>query len=134
MIKITRIVILFSMGLITLLGCAPEFKTSYQFEPPQTSEGLSCLMICQRSKDECDLRAIDSDDKCAQKAKKMYLAERQNTALNNEQKPRSLNYLMNSLECRPLQNGHCQEDYRACYKMCGGKVRAHQQCISGTCP
>lgn len=117
------------LSIFTLFACTPVYKTTYSYEPPVDSGAESCLQICKSTKAQCQHNNYDNADDCVQEAKRQY-AKYQAELNEDENQRKDLNSFYKALKCRPLKNSHCLADFRACYKMCGGKVISHQQCIS----
>lgn len=88
--------------LIGLTSCAPKYQKSYDYVPPSSAKGQACLNYCKESKGRCDrLCSNDANVNC-----------------------------QDENECRRPSSCRCEQDYQACYKLCGGQVNVSQMCVA----
>lgn len=128
------------LALICLLtGCVPMYHTDYEFIHPASERGMSCVAKCAYSKAMCN-RYCDSpsqslceqDERARAKSKyDLYVKDRRAKG-----KPiyKTEESFFDPAYCRFLNREthdcNCEEEYRACYKMCGGKVVSKKVCIA----
>ncbi len=98
--KASRVLCLISLCIGLICACAPKYQTEYEYHPPESERGLSCLSLCQQSKTACQQTCRGDGQVCEE-----------------------------GQDCRQLANCQCEEDYQACYKLCGGRINARQTCI-----
>jgi hypothetical protein len=123
-----------TIACFTLLyGCGPVYETSYSFKAPKDSNGAMCVMQCSNTKQLCRRLCSTDDQNCKEMAHEQarfeyeaYLSKQRISGLPIN---RDLNSFYDPLQCSRSQC-HCEEDYRACYSMCGGKVITHKKCVA----
>lgn len=123
-----RVIALVVMSFI-LVGCGSMFKTTYQHVPPTTAEGQKCVAQCAQSKRMCK-RLCVSDKQCRQQARKAAQQRYEANKAANPQSTKTVADYINARECDAQDNCGCQEDYNACFEMCGGQLIAKRHCIA----
>ncbi|QQZ30773.1 hypothetical protein HMY34_19555 [Thiothrix subterranea] len=65
----------FLISLWLLSGCAPQYETRYEFTPPTSTGGLSCLNRCETQTRTCNLQCNLQYGQCSAKAEQQAKAE-----------------------------------------------------------
>jgi hypothetical protein len=100
-----------ALSLVLAAGCTPQ----HGYTPPDTLEGKACIARCQDALERCtgdhdEPRGLGTTPKCADESQ-----ESQLQCPPGVECPR--------VPCRYVpEDGACGEDYRACYRDCGGSV------------
>ena len=127
---LTSILILISTLL--LQACGPQYKTTYSYVQPKSTEARMCTMQCNQSKQLCDRLCRADYESCQRSARDdaRYRYDDYASRCQVEGKPidRDLNSFYNSHGCR--QQCECMEDYNGCFTSCGGDVIATTQCVA----
>ncbi|MBS0359447.1 MAG: hypothetical protein JSS53_09275 [Proteobacteria bacterium] len=114
------------LSLLALTACSTTPKKSYSFEPPKSPQGQACVMQCQETKNVCDQFCDAEQQNCQTRAKDQakFDYEQYVAARTREGKPADRQvtdfYLPNT--CAADFTCQCEDDFRACFQMCGGKV------------
>lgn len=118
--------------LATLVGCAPMYRTHYDFTLPRDRIGRLCAAQCGTTREICrstaENRAMRSYNQCETEAQQEYYR-----CLNasTDPKQRSLCFLR---QCYAhADNTPCDAHFRQCYGACGGQVTPRRQCVFN-CP
>jgi hypothetical protein len=120
------------LGLLTLslLGCAtgPVYKTTYEYIPPESSEGKACTHQCETMRVQCE-RIEDM-----QTERQRLDAEKQYQKCKKAQAQGAIGAFCvdTSVFMRPDYT-KCKQDYRRCFERCGGKVLERTICVKN-CP
>ena len=100
---------------------------SYEYVAPQTPEGVACVSVCTRTRDQCTARenriAREEKDRCERKE-----LLRQNRCLilakNDADKA---NCLKERDSCFvSADTYHCSREYDQCFQGCGGQIIEHK--------
>ncbi|MBU1231606.1 MAG: hypothetical protein KKC77_01880 [Proteobacteria bacterium] len=111
--------------LLFLFGCGPVYKTEYTYRPPQSPQGQTCIMQCEKIKRHCytneefRVRACEDENMIARLEYDRCI---------------SMNYERcwdRSAYCNSANYEYCDEEYRICYQNCGGLVSGREICVSG---
>lgn len=111
---------IFLFGFLLLVGCQPVYQTSYEFVPPEKEKQLTCLKTCSETKNQCEQLCPEIQAACTKQAK----MAKQGATVG----PNNLNLEQDPLQC--IENCGCEKDYRACYRLCGGKIEQKKICIA----
>lgn len=65
--------LLFSVWLLS--GCAPQYETRYEFTPPSSTSGLTCLNRCEVQARTCNLQCHLQYNQCSVKAEEQAKVE-----------------------------------------------------------
>ncbi len=118
--------------LILLSGCQKVYETQYDFNQPANETGQQCITKCQRIKAICQKNCQGSVEACLKRAKDKALADYANYANDRQEKgllvTKDSNSFYDPLQCSE-EICRCDNDYRACYELCGGVIQAKQVCI-----
>lgn len=117
---------------IMLIGCQQTYGTVYEFKEPPKISGKQCISKCRKTLNHCLALCHVNDENCDVKAREQaklsysrYVEQRHNegkVVIND------LNSYYNPLQCEQIMC-HCEEDYRACYTLCGGKTVKKRVCV-----
>ena len=114
-------------------SCAPRYRTTYDFTPPTSEQGKTCVFQCENTKLQCEQlqemklqNCRDREDlkqqKCQDKAEKEY-----------ERCKAKGNQICFQAAC-PISECYkgtkCETQYRRCYQTCGGKVTSTRSCVA----
>ena len=73
--------------LILLVGCGPQFRTNYQFQPPATQQGQACVFQCENSRLQCQRLDDLEYERCQDRAEDRYVrCEDRNRYRSNDDK------------------------------------------------
>ena len=120
--------------LLTACTSRPVYETVYSYQPPVGEQGKRCVSQCNQSKTLCKrLCNAESSDCVAQarlKAKKAYhsyLSEREARGLLAD---RTQDSFINSRACLSNRQCHCENDFKACVELCGGRAIPKRRCVA----
>lgn len=129
--------------LFSLSGCfGPQYKTVYNFSPPEDPQGRMCVNRCLDSKTYCERSGqqvrIQQKKMCLReekaRAEMKYEDYLQKMAQKGEKADKSYYNFYSKYSCNYINEGPydptCEENYRACYQNCGGQVQSHTYCVS----
>lgn len=132
MAAMTRYLLLLSI-LIGLAGCGPMYETTYTYVAPSGAAGKRCVRQCTQSKQLCQRVCHRDENACMKRARrdargqlKQYRHQRQRQGLPVE---KNLNDFLDTSLCQSRNCG-CDDDYRACFQMCGGELVPHRKCVA----
>ncbi len=111
---------------------APQYRTEYLYEGPDTDAGQLCVVRCEKVKAHCrtaaSAGASDRYRLCDEQAQDEYESCAMRSTSFSERRlcyrkacPVSADYVS------------CETPYQACFETCGGRVWARQECESN-CP
>lgn len=106
------------IGAIALFGCAPPIQ--YVYTPPASPEGRICAAQCMNSQQQCQMFLSTQYRECQYRWNyeiQLYNQCRRNSGDNK-------NYCPYPPACYSPSTYQCDEQYRACYQLCGGQVQA----------
>ena len=112
--------------VVLLAGCESMRKPTYTFQPPNSTQGKACIMQCEESRQMCgrvcsveytECKHHESDE--ARFRYQQYAAKQRAEGYSDFH--RDIEDFYNTSQCKPT-SCHCDDDYRACYQMCGGTV------------
>lgn len=129
--KIIKPILLLLLAVI-FSGCQQKYKVEYDYKAPKTESGQQCVAKCESAKKHCLSLCHANDGDCLEKAKQ---TARANYARYVKQRHvegkvviNDLNSYYNPLQCEQFMC-HCDEDYRACYRLCGGHTVKRRVCV-----
>jgi hypothetical protein len=125
-----------TLGLVFILAaCESSAPASYVYTPPATPGGLMCANQCRLAHDygleACDLAYRNCVSNVQAQALKDYGQYTREQFDSNQ--PMDL-YISDFERKRPCDdartrcNGGCENDYKSCYKNCGGTVSEAGSC------
>lgn len=110
---------------ILLSGCG--FNRSPKYIPPETQVGRQCIQICEQSRSACEDSCGVNARACFARARAQARQAHQDYIANQEEQrrrsARTLASFYNPRDCNVSYGCNCEQEYRACYKLCGGEVR-----------
>lgn len=143
---------------IAVSACStePQYRTEYTLTPPSTAQGRACVTTCKNGKLVCvsnaraDAQQCEADKRqrkqdCYNRADLTYrgciagLSSRTTTRENEFRRANCSSSRSNARSacntsygiqaCQAANTGSkCEEDYRGCFKQCGGKIQARTVC------
>ncbi|NOT83782.1 MAG: hypothetical protein HOP02_03165 [Methylococcaceae bacterium] len=128
----TRLAII--LLVILIQACAnPKYQTFYNYDPPTTAEGRACTFQCENTKMQCEqvdqMRLANCQDRaelnfqrCTDRAQAEY-----DRCKASGQKYCIADYCREET-CN--NNGQCENQYRRCFSICGGKVTSETRCVA----
>lgn len=129
-----RAAIMAMLLAVGLVGCGPQYQTTYQYQPPNSVGARQCLVQCQGQRDFCRERAQDRYENCrAARRQEAYLEYRAYLREMERERKRpsySLSSFDRSYQCSTATAGNCTASYNECYQTCGGRVTARTVCVS----
>lgn len=60
--------LMLAFACVFLVSCSPVYKVAYDFQPPKSQQGLSCLKGCESQQKQCDLNCNRQYSQCAKNA------------------------------------------------------------------
>lgn len=120
------------MILLLLASCVSKYKSVVAYHPPSSKNGQSCVQKCKVTRTNCQSVCHAGETNCddvawlrAEDDYDNYLKKQ-----NVEGKPvyRDLSSFYNPLQC-DKSACQCEEDFRVCYQMCGGKTSTMKRCV-----
>jgi hypothetical protein len=117
----------FILALLTLSACGPIYSTDYEFTLPKSTSGKYCIQNCEDYQTSCGRNMNESKDAC--EADNQRLVEDCNNRIENE-KHRAPKWTEcgRQLTC-DYPVSRCEEEFRNCYRSCGGDVREVKTCV-----
>lgn len=119
--------------ILLLAGCAAKYEKYYEFKVPASAEGEQCIETCNKTKQNCQNMCTNDTSLCQKnmmlQAKLEYGDYIKEKRTEGSQINRDLNSFYDPLQCSKI-SCDCDRDYRACYRMCGGKVKVKKRCIA----
>lgn len=121
---------------LMLAGCGPTYQTVYDYTPPGSAQGRTCVAQCQVSQTHCRTACAATTEACRARVKLEARQEYERYIQRETKAGREARRTVNSFEpafacsdssCRQ----QCDGDFRVCYGNCGGSVRATTLCTSG---
>lgn len=117
----------FVIFLMFVSGCGPVYQTSYSFVPPEAVAGRSCVYNCEIIKRQCiDLQNRDAQD-CERRSDWEIRDCESRIRLAENRSPKW--YECGGETCS-ADIERCDGEYRGCYELCGGRVKATTVCVS----
>ncbi len=125
--------VFYACVIFMLAGCGARYQMVYTFFPPHSGGGQACVKQCERSKANCHALCEANDTDCeinakdqAQREYERYVKQKK---IEGAEIMRDLKSFYDPLQCSKT-SCDCEEDFRACYQMCGGKVKHEKRCIA----
>lgn len=118
-----------------LLGCGPVYRTTYDYSPPKTAQGMACILQCDTIYDQCLALELQSQkacllrsevefQHCEKEAHREYRRCKKDGGTNCREDTCSRSY------CGE-RDYDCVAEYNHCYKVgCGGQVRSTTRCVA----
>lgn len=104
----------------------------YDFKDPPKVSGKQCVKRCQKTLRHCLTLCKANDENCdvkaREQAKMSYARYVKQRHVEGKVVINDLNSYYNPLQCEQIMC-HCEEDYRACYTLCGGKATKKRVCV-----
>ncbi len=129
-------IFLFLTFIFFLVGCGPKYVTSFEYSPPINVFSEQCFQQCANSKASCMASCRVDTPNCQadamNEAKKRYQQYVDDETRQGNKPARHLKSFYNTLQC-DINSCDCSQEFRACYKLCGGKVKKYQRCVEN-CP
>ena len=118
---------------VAIVACGPVYKTTYTYQPPADPNGQRCTVQCDQSKASCTHLCRVSYDNCSEKSMKAarkkynaYVAERRAA---NQKVDKKLHHFLDDSNCIRT-DCDCEEEYRSCFQLCGGKAIPQKTCVA----
>ncbi len=122
--------------MTSLVACSAKYETYYEFDDTSKVNVQECVSYCKLTKEKCINQCVANGDLCqkapnnsANLTKSDYVKDIQ---VNEDALPENSALTYDPLQCVSTQCD-CDNDYRTCYQMCGGKVRKKERCMAN-CP
>lgn len=115
-------------ALLSACSSSPTFKRMYHYTytPPASSQGLACVRQCEQTMQGCERVCSPGAGACKTKAREEarlayqeYTVEREAVGLPIK---RSVDSFYDASACPVDKTCDCEQEYRACYRLCGGTV------------
>jgi len=116
-----------SILLTVLLGCSPQYRTTYLYEVPSTERGRLCVINCQKMKQKCFHWSENSYQQCLNRDVLVNLSTQRSSVETFAPHDAHTSYRCEGR--KSSQDENCLSDYNACYELCGGFVEAIQECV-----
>ncbi|NKB46862.1 MAG: hypothetical protein GKR77_03665 [Legionellales bacterium] len=115
-------------GLMCLLvGCANNYKGAYDFIPPSSESGQTCVANCEVAKVHCEKVCQKDNGECLTRMAEQAQADYEDyLAMQREAgEPVTRNKASFSDNRVCYRRGcDCQIEYRECFQLCGGQLVA----------
>ncbi|MEE9452020.1 MAG: hypothetical protein V3V61_04600 [Gammaproteobacteria bacterium] len=115
--------------VVFLMACTTpilERARHHTYAPPTSAEGQACIQKCGESKQACervcDPAANGCKESARQQARQDYLAYVSDQKSAGQLVMRDEDSFYNDKGCVKDKSCNCEQEYRACYKLCGGTV------------
>ncbi len=125
--------ILLGAACLLLWGCGPVYETSYTYQSPKSMQGKRCVSQCRQSRTMCKRLCTSETENCKLRARddasyryREYVARQRIAHRPIERTPDSF---YSAAHCS-RKSCSCEEDYRACFEMCGGEAIAVKRCVA----
>ena len=112
--------------LSSVTACGPQYQTVYDYQPPQSKDGLACIRQC--SINQTDNNACNLSHRTKKDIKRLHSPS---PAQEPEEPTLEEHIELYSEKCS-MQCG-CDDSYRTCYQGCGGNINSREVCIDN-CP
>jgi hypothetical protein len=106
--------------LAVLAGCGPGIR--YVFTPPASAEGRVCASQCLNGQQQCRMFLSSQYQAC--QSRWNYEVQLYNQCRANAPDKHSRSRCGYPPACYYPSTYSCDEQYRACYQLCGGQVQA----------
>ena len=120
--------------IFQLASCGPIYSTDYRFTPPAGKSagpaGKSagrCLDRCQADSDHCRREQADQKEFCEEQNQQL-MDSCNRKILADKNRPANWTECGRQLSC-DYPESVCDQDYRGCYRECGGTVTEEQVCV-----
>lgn len=126
------------LAVLLLASCAPVIETTYDYTPPDTAEGQSCVARCQAERAPCTQSCDRRERLCLTDSESRAMRDYQmelGDGLNRRSSASSRTYFDYADRYRSLCyvggcRDACDATYRTCFEGCGGKVTAQRVCTA----
>ena len=132
MVRMTRYALCALAALTAACATGPQYRTFYDFVPPTTAEGRSCVFQCENTKMQCsqleEMRVANCEDRadyrhgqCMDRAQDAYQRCQQS---GNQ-------YCVQSYCAREScsYSSRCENQYNRCFEVCGGEILSETRCV-----
>ena len=123
--------VLYLLCVVFLTGCS---KTYYNYNPPQSETGKSCIARCEDKRAECKQNRATSLAQCkimqqalAQTSYDNYLREYNKSKAQKNPIPKRLSDFENIFLCSDIDNINCFSSYNDCFIGCGGRIETYEK-------
>lgn len=109
------------LALLFLTQLAACVTTRYEYHQPRSSEGRICTAQCLNSKQQCETMSSMAYNQCRQNyniSQQLY-----NQCKKRDKKDKSC---IQPTYCYQDRDD-CEDNYRECFKACGGKIRVVEE-------
>jgi len=120
-----------------LCACGPVYRTTYQFQPPDSQRGRECVNACQATRQQCEGNAEYAYQQCMNREESRYQMCEARKSFEPDpkkgwDKPQCVKNCAPCPKpfCRQPDKASCDERYRDCYVNCGGTVEKTVECTS----
>jgi hypothetical protein len=116
------------LAAFTLAACGPQYRTTYEMEPPPTPQGAQCANTCLQMLGQCQRGCQSQQSLCEMinSTKRMVYDDRY---------PPPVQPMFEQNDCSTtVCRNDCTTSYRVCHTNCGGRVIPHTTCTGKGCP
>ena len=123
---------IFTVLVILVSACGPTYQTFYDFHPLKNASERNCGGHCLKDKQNCRQMEQLMLRECESRAELQYqLCEtRKIYGYDKKGKWECVDNCYCSRDSCSENTERCEEDYRNCYVICGGKITATTRCTS----
>jgi hypothetical protein len=124
--------LIMSLFIVTVTGCGPVYKTTFNYTPPKSDTGKMCAAQCIQARTTCQTMCEMQKQNCITQAK--IDADRDYEAYKTEQLSQSKPVKKipadfdKTWQCDSACG--CGNTFNMCYQTCGGIVTPHKECVA----
>ncbi len=126
------IALLVSLVTLSIAGCGPVYKTTFNYQPPASDMGRMCAAQCLQARTTCESMCTMQNQNCVAQAKQDALNEFEAYKAKQHAKGKPIKKtpadFENTLSCD--QACGCGNTFNMCYQTCGGTVTPHRECVA----
>jgi hypothetical protein len=113
--------------LLCLAGCNPIYRTHYDYQPPDSPVGRSCIATCGGNRELCISNNQLRHSACRSERE----AEYQRCMASAVREKKDPSKACSRGYCpQPDDHAACEPRYAQCYRDCGGRVVEERRCVA----
>lgn len=119
--------------IIALAGCAPVYKSEYNYAPPNNQMGKMCIAQCVQAKANCEQMCQINNANCRAQRRQEAFYQYETYKYERHRQGRKLKKNINDFDTGSYSCSHscnCVPSFNACYAACGGEVLERKVCVA----